>query len=113
MTNKEYLTNSICKFTPLFPIDYNRKQNIMSVCLFKLTKSYKDFSLYVNGLSILNRWVGKYLKDFRIRLFIDTHIHDDRVIMNSISKLDKIDIVKFECDKKFMVGEFLMGCLVL
>lgn len=109
MTNQEYLTNSICKFTPLFPIDYNRKQNIMSVCLFKLTKSYKDFSLYVNGLSILNRWVTKRLKDFRIRLFIDTHIHDDQVIMNSISKLDKVDIVKFECDKKFMVGEFLDG----
>ena len=105
----EYLKNPICQFIPLFPLDYNIKQNIISVCLFKLTRSYKDFSLYVNGLSVLNRYVKKYLTEFRIRLFIDHHIHEDKIIMDGISKLDKVDLVKFVCDSKFMVGDYLDG----
>lgn len=109
MTTIEYLSNPICRFTPLFEINYNIKQNIISACLFKLPRSYKDFNLYVRGLGTLNMYVKRYLNDFRIRLFIDHHIYADKVIMNSISKLDRVDVVKFKCDDKYMVGDYLDG----
>ena len=46
-----YLQNNLCKFTPLFDIDYNKKVNIFSTCFFKLENSgYKDFSKYLDAL---------------------------------------------------------------
>ncbi len=42
----DYLYNDICKFIPLFDIDYNKKQNL--ICAFFLLYIY----LYIYGLFI-------------------------------------------------------------
>lgn len=106
-----YLDNTVCKFTPLFKINYGIKQNILSCCLFKLLRSYKNFNIYVNGLANLNKYVTEYMPDFRIRLFIDNNIYIDTEIMKKISKLDKIDNVLYACpdflvDDKYHDGLF-------
>ena len=96
-TVRRYLENSICNLTPLFNIDYRKKQNIVSCSFFKIEGGgYKNFSRYMNGLVILDDYVKKYMKEFRVRLFIDKSIYEDQKIMNFINKLD-IDLVLYDC----------------
>ena len=108
---KRYLENSICNLTPLFNIDYRKKQNIVSCSFFKIEGGgYKNFSRYIDGLVILEDYVKKYMKDFRIRLFIDRSIYEDQNIMNLLNKLN-IDLVLYDCPEfkkniKFHKGTF-------
>ena len=48
----KYLENNICKFTPLFKIDFSKKTNILSLSLFKMKTLYKKFHFYLNGLKL-------------------------------------------------------------
>jgi hypothetical protein len=96
-TVKKYLQNPICNLTPLFEIDYRRKQNIISCCFFKLREgSYKEFSKYTNGVRKLSLYVSKNFKDFRVRLFIERSIYEDEEIMKLLNSLD-IDMVLYDC----------------
>ena len=96
-TVKKYLQNPICNLTPLFEIDYRRKQNIISCCFFKLREgSYKEFSKYTNGVRKMSLYVSKNLKDFRVRLFIERSIYEDEDIMKILNSLD-IDMVLYDC----------------
>ena len=71
----KYLENEICKFTPLFEIDYSKKINIISTVLFKMKNSgYKPFLKYVNGVQHLSNFMHKKLPGFHLRLFIDDTI---------------------------------------
>lgn len=109
-----YLNNSICTFKPLFQIDYNIKQNILSCCLFKLVKSYKNFDKYLNGLEQLNSFVENNMQGFRIRLFIDNNIYTDNDIMAKLKTYKYVDIVLFNCPN-FIVDKYhdgLFGTLV-
>ena len=95
---KEYLKNSICKFTPLFKIDYNKKKNIISASFFKMSEgAYKDFSKYTDGLILFYNYINENIKDFIIRLFIEESILQDKKIMKDINKLEKLELVKFSC----------------
>ncbi len=96
--NMEYLQNPICKLTPLFQVDYSKKQNIVSSCFFKMdTGGYKAFARYTNGLKNLSILVKRLLPNFRIRLFIDNTIHADPDIMAIIKKIDNVDCVVYHC----------------
>ena len=80
-----YLQNDLCKFTPLFDIDYNKKVNIFSTCFFKLKNGgYKDFNKYLDGLIKLNKEIKVRNLHFEIRLFIDESIFTDKKIFNII-----------------------------
>ena len=95
---KKYLENSICNFTPLFKIDYTIKKNIIACCFFKRYNSYyKDFSKYIDGLQALYNTVLKFYKDFSIRLFIDNSIFKDKDIMSKLNKLNKLEMVLYDC----------------
>tara|TARA_B110000037_G_scaffold218373_1_gene281248 strand:+ start:2131 stop:2493 length:363 start_codon:yes stop_codon:yes gene_type:complete len=95
---KLYLKNDICKFKPLFKIDYNNKKNIFSACFFKLDgKSYKDFNIYLNGIQLFSKYVKKNRPDYSIRLFIDNSIYNDKKIINILKKLNNIELVLYEC----------------
>ena len=95
---KIYLKNSICKFTPLFDINYEKKTNIISCCFFKMQGGgYKDFSIYLNGIKYLNDFITEELSDFYIRLFIDKSIYIDNEIMKYLKKLKKLQIVLTDC----------------
>ena len=95
---KKYLENSICNFTPLFEIDYTIKKNLISCCFFKrYNLYYKDFSKYIDGLQILYNHVIKFYKDYSIRLFIDNSIYKDKNIMKILKKLNKLEMVLYDC----------------
>lgn len=96
----KYLKNSLCDLQPLFDINYNKKINIISCCFFKLENgSYKKFNKYTNGLRFLNNYVKKYMKDFKIRLFIDESIYNDKKLMIKINKLKLVQCVLINCKK--------------
>ena len=60
-----YLENGICNFKFLGRTKfYPNKINIISMCLFKIPKSYKDFNKYVNGLQ---NWIKFHLPSRQIK----------------------------------------------
>jgi hypothetical protein len=94
---KEYLKNNICNFTPLFDIDYKKKKNIISCCFFKMKEGgYKDFEKYTNGLKSLDSQTYLF-NNYRIRLFIDKSIYEDKNIMNILNNLKNTDLVLYSC----------------
>jgi len=112
-----YLKNNICKFTPLFKINYNIKKNLICCCFFKMyNKGYKDFNLYLKGLSIIYNYVTKFIKDYTLRIFIDNTIIHDKKIMNFLKKMNKLEIVKYECPNFLIENthyhEGLIGTLI-
>jgi len=111
-----YLENSLCKFTPLFKINYKIKKNLISCSFFKMyNKGYKDFNLYINGLKKLYNYVNK-INNYTIRLFIDNTIFKDKELMIKIKKMNKIELVLYECKNLLLEGtdyhEGLFGTLV-
>ena len=111
----KYLENPICEFTPLFNIDYSKKKNIISCSFFKMAGGgYKNFTKYSNGILHLSNFIKKEMKDFKLRLFIDMSIYNDKKIMDSL-KNNSIEIVLYKCpsyivDKNKHKGTF--GTLV-
>ncbi len=111
-----YLINDLCKFTPLFDIDFNKKVNIFSACFFKLkNKGYKDFSKYLDGLKNFNKQISIRKLPFKIRLFIDESIFTDKELYTIISKLENVQPVLYSCPNftvkdKYHIG--LFGTLV-
>jgi hypothetical protein len=105
----QYLENEICKFTPLFEIDYSKKINIISTVLFKLkTTGYKPFLKYVNGVQFLSNVMHKKLPGFHLRLFIDDTIYSDEESMKKLKAIKDIQIVRYSCPN-FIVGGFHRG----
>ena len=105
----QYLENEICKFTPLFEIDYSKKINIISTVLFKLkTTGYKPFLKYVNGVQYLSNVMHKKLPGFHLRLFIDDTIYSDEESMKKLKAIKDIQIVRYSCPN-FIVDGFHRG----
>ena len=97
-SNLSYLENPICKFTPLFDIDYSVKKNLLCCSFFKMaSKSYKDLSIYVNGLKVLHDYRVRETPGYYLRLFIDESIYSDKEIMAKLNKLDKLEMVLYSC----------------
>lgn len=93
-----YLENSICQFTPLFPINYSSKKNIVSTVFFKMPHSgYKPFTNYLNGIQHLSNTILKKLPNFSLRLFIDPSIHNDPEIMSFLNKIPNLELILFHC----------------
>lgn len=106
----EYLKNEICKFTPLFDIDYSKKHNIMSACFFKMKNSgYKDFSKYINGLNTLNNIISKLNLNYKLRLFIDNSIYTDKKIFETISKYKNVQMVLYSCPNYKIEDNYHIG----
>jgi hypothetical protein len=105
----QYLENEICKFTPLFEIDYSKKINIISTVLFKLKNfGYKPFLKYVHGVQYLSNVMHKKLPRFHLRLFIDDTIYSDDELMKKLKAIKDIQIVRYSCPN-FIVGGFHRG----
>ncbi len=111
-----YLENKLCKFTPLFDIDYNKKVNMLSACFFMMeNKGYKDFSKYTNGLKKINEQITKRNLDYKLRLFIDESVHSNEEIYSEITKLKNVQPVLYSCPnfivkKNYHIG--LFGTLI-
>lgn len=106
----QYLKNDICKLTPLFKINYKKKQNIVSSVFFKLKGGgYKNFDKYLNGIKYLNKYVNEVMDDFQLRLFIDKSIYSDKKIMNYLCSL-KINIILYDCPDYKINNKFHQGC---
>jgi len=103
---EKYLQNELVEFIPLFNIDYNIKKDLLSCIFFKLEESYKDFSIYIDGLTKLYEIVNKKYNNYHIRLFINESIYKDQKIMNRIKELNKIELVLFKPLNSKLVGLF-------
>jgi len=103
-----YLDNKVCKFTPLFPIDYSKKKNIVSCSFFKLkSTSYKNFNLYIDGLEKLYKNVYEIYKSkkYSIRLFLDKTIYEDKELFERLEKMDKLELVLYSCPNYLMESD--------
>lgn len=92
----KYLENSICEFELLFDIDYNKKTNILSACFFKMNKHYKNFNIYLNGLKRLIQLLEQE-NNYKLRIFIDSHIKNDKEIFGLLSSSKVVQMVLFKC----------------
>lgn len=112
----EYLINPFCKLETLFNFDPKIKHNILSCVFFKMKKHYKRFNIYIDGLKRLLVFRKEKMSDFKLRLFVDQSIVDDRYIMSILKNDSNVQIVKYTCpnfledDKYFHRGTF--GTLV-
>lgn len=86
---------------------YN-KNRIISICFFKLDKSYKELSVYLEGLKKLIQSRDRFRKTFTIRLYTDS-----LEIYNTILKFN-IDIYMYSCNdfKENNKHKGLFGTLV-
>ena len=97
-SKQDYLTNSICRFVPInFTPDVRKKINIYSLCFFKMKKHYKGFDKYVYGLEKVLKFIKKNITGYKVRLFVDQNILDDKQIMEMLKNYDIAQIVLFEC----------------
>ena len=107
---REYLKNNICKFKPLFKINYDHKSDILSTCFFKMIGSgYKDFSIYVKGLIDLNNFITKIKSTYKIRLFIDNSIYNDKHIFNKILSLKNVQPILYSCPNYIINSDYHIG----
>ncbi len=112
----EYLTNPFCEFKTHFKFDDNKKYNIISMSFFKMKKGYKKFYIYINGLKKTIKFRKKYLPNFKLRIFVDKSIIDDKEIMAIMNSDKNIQLVEYLCpnylakDKYYHKGTF--GTLV-
>lgn len=112
----EYLINPFCKLETLFNFDPNVKHNILSCVFFKMKKHYKRFNIYIEGLKRLLIFRKEKMPNFKLRLFVDQSIVDDKYIMSILKNDSDVQIVKYTCpnfleeDKYFHRGTF--GTLV-
>ncbi len=112
----EYLINPFCKFKTHFKFDDNKKYNIISMSFFKMKRGYKKFYIYINGLKKKIKFRKKYLPDFKLRIFVDKSIIDDKEIMAIMNSDKNIQLVEYLCpnylekDKYYHKGTF--GTLV-
>ena len=112
-----YLQNNICTFIPLFNINYKIKKNLICCAFFKMyNKGYKDFSIYIKGIYIMYNHVIHKIKNYSIRLFIDNSIYKDENIMKILKKMNKLEIVVYECPQLLLKNknyhEGLFGTLI-
>lgn len=103
-----YLQNSICKFTPLFEIDYKVKKNMISTSLFMRDKYYKKYDMYVDGLRRLVNLLERSDKGFVLRIFIDKHVQKHKGINEIFKSSKKVEPVLFEC-ANYMDGDYHVG----
>jgi hypothetical protein len=61
-------------------------------------RGYKYFNIYINGIQKLHEHVKNNLNDFKIRMFIDLSIYNDKNIMSILEKLENLELVLYCCD---------------
>jgi len=62
-----------------------------------MSKHYKDFTIYVNGIKNIIEILNKQDK-YVLRIFIDENIRNDIAIFNLLNSNKKIEIVVFKCN---------------
>lgn len=96
-----YLENNICKFTPLFEINYLKKKNIIVTSLFKMSKGYKDFDRYLQGIQFASIQIIKLKLPFEFRIFIDITIFKDKNIMKFLKNISNVNLILYHCNSFF------------
>lgn len=105
-----YLENKLCKFTPLFDINYNKKVNMLSACFFIMeNRGYKELNKYTNGLKKINEQITKRKLDYKLRLFIDDSVYSNKDLFNQISKLENIQLVLYSCPNFIIRNNYHIG----
>lgn len=99
--------NNICAFEPLFDnFDFTKKYDVISTSFFKMDKHYKNFNIYVNGLKNWANRLRNLNSAYKMIIFIDQHIYEDKYIMDIINSNKKYFLpILFKCSE-FMTNTY-------
>ena len=87
--------------------DNTEKKNIIVTSLFKMKSGgYKNFQKYLNGIKIINEIAD--IVNMELRIFVDNTILKNNEIMNFLSKLKNVVLIKFKC-KEFYINKHHLG----
>ncbi len=79
--------------------NYNlSKYNILSVCYYKLKNSYRDVSVYYNGLKNIILSFENILEDFILRIYYDDTVNEEINSLKNILDNKKIELYKYKVD---------------
>tara|TARA_A100001015_G_C15012552_1_gene723868 strand:- start:1393 stop:2523 length:1131 start_codon:yes stop_codon:yes gene_type:complete len=88
-----------------------RKKHLICCSLFKMKNSYKDFSVYTEGLLELLKFFDNINKDIVLRIYFDESLDEEKSwinIMEEIRERNYTELLKYEC-KKLKEGKFHDG----
>jgi hypothetical protein len=92
------LANNICHFKKLYDNPNNIKYDIFCSAFFKMNKHYKDFNIYMDGLRRITKKIKELNINYKLRIFIDKNIYDDKQIMDIFNEnKDFVQLVIFTC----------------
>jgi hypothetical protein len=99
MENSIIEIKNIGTFKYNYKIDPNIKYNIISIVLFKMKHSYKNFKSYIDGLFEIKKYYKKYLPDFVIRLYYDKSVINDKDFIKLYKLYNESgeQLVEYEC----------------
>ena len=82
-----------------YKIDPNIKYNIVSIVLFKMKNSYKNFKSYINGLFEIKKYYKKYLPNFVIRLYYDKSVINDKYFIKLYKLYNESgeQLIEYDC----------------
>lgn len=72
------------------------KPKIISVCLFRMKKSYMGFSKYLNFCIKFVEQTQQILPDWFVRIYVDESVQEDEL---EKIKADHVEIVLYKCDE--------------
>lgn len=103
-----YLKNNICNFEPLYDFNPNEKYDIISTVLFKMKNSYRDLNFYVDQFKNTYKILKTNFPKYKIRMFIDDNIFNDKNLMNKLNKYDDLQLVRFKCNS-YLIDNYHIG----
>ena len=92
----------------------NRQTNHLICCsLFKMKNSYKDFSMYTEGIYEILNFYDSSNQDIIFRIYFDESLDEEeswKEALQEIEKREYTELVKYECERvkdgKFHDGVF-------
>lgn len=95
--------SDICDLTTLFNgYKFSKKTNVLTTSIFKMKKGYRDFNIYLNGITLLVETMIRKLPEFKFVLFTDDSVIKESDIFEKIEKLknkhpNDFIIIRYNC----------------
>lgn len=97
--------NDVCKLTVIDKTKYiMKKTDVLSAVFFKSQNYYKNYGIYVSGLRKLMYLIDTIKTNYKLILFIDINVRNDKGLMNMIKKSKNTIPILFKCSK-YMIDD--------
>jgi hypothetical protein len=81
-----------------------KKTDVLSAVFFKSQNYYKNYGIYVSGLRKLMYLIDTIKTNYKLILFIDINVRNDKGLMNMIKKSKNTIPILFKCSK-YMIDD--------